>query len=481
VRWQLGANYFEDAGYTGEAANGETVSNDDSQQAQASGSFGYRHATSGTDLQANVQYVDTDRGSPGPYGSDPAGRYAGVDTVSRGTTDRIGGGARWMQPWFGAGSRVRQRVEFDVADYDLTFKSQFGTSESNSHRTHARVQTDVAASAKFGFSGGFEWLGESGGSTFITAGTAGEIPVERGVLGVFGEARWNPADRATVVAGVRGERINRDALPGDPLAFQPRPNFPEETIQSVNPKITASYLANHGTRLHGSFGTGIRPPDAFEIAFTDNSGLKPERSESYEAGVAQSVANGAVQFDATAFFNDYTDLIISVGRTFSGSSRYRTDNISNARARGAEFSAAWRINAGLDLRGNYTFLDTEILAVNGSSNAQTPYAVGDALLRRPRHAGSIDASWTHDRVAAFAQLQVRGETLDAEPAFGPTGGLYNNPGFTVVNFGGSWRPVKAIDVFARVLNLFDHEYEEVLGYPAPGRTAYVGARFAVGR
>ncbi|MEO7156895.1 MAG: TonB-dependent receptor, partial [Vicinamibacterales bacterium] len=481
ARWQLSASYVEDAGFTGQAANGQSVSNDDSQESQASGSVGYRHAASGSDLQANVQYVDTDRGSPGPYGSDPARRYAGVDTVSRGTTERIGGGARWSQPWFGAGSRVRQRVEFDVAEYDLTFKSQFGTSEGNSHRTHVRVQTDVAASAAFGFSGGLEWLGESGSSTFITAGTAGEIPVERGVLGVFGEARWNATARATVTAGVRGERINRDALPGDPFAFQPRPDFPEDTINAVNPKIAASYLANQGTRVHGSFGSGIRPPDAFEIAFTDNSGLKPERSKSVEAGLAQSLVNGAVQLDATAFFNDYTDLIISVGRTFSGSSRYRTDNLSNARARGAEFAAAWRISAGLDLRGNYTFLDTAILAVNGSSSAPTPYAVGDALLRRPRHSGSVDASWTHHRVAAFAQIQMRGAALDAEPAFGPTGGLYNNPGFAVVNIGGSWRPVKPVEIFARALNLFDRGYEEVLGYPAPGRTAYVGARFAVGR
>ena len=81
----------------------------------------------------------------------------------------------------------------------------------------------------------------------------------------------------------------------------------------------------------------------------------------------------------------------------------------------------------------------------------------------------------------FAQVQIRGETLDAEPAFGPTGGLYTNAGYTVINLGGSWRPVKAVEIFARALNLFDREYEEVLGYPAPGRTAYVGARFAVGR
>ena len=481
VRWQFGGNYVEDAGFMGTAANGQRVSNDDATEAQGSAALGWRHPGRGSDIQASLQYVDTDRGSPGPYGSDPARRYSGVDTVSRGTTRRLGGGVRYMQPWFGASSRVRQRVEFDTADYDLNFVSAFGASEGNTRRSHARVQTDVSANASLGFSGGLEWLGESGGSTYIVAGTSGMVPVERSMLGLFAEGRWFAGSRATITAGLRGERITRDALPGDPTAFQPRPSFPEETISSVNPKIAASFAVREGTRLRGSFGTGIRLPDAFEIAFTDNSGLKPERSKSSEVGLLQSAAGGAVQLDATAFFNSYTDLIISVGRSFSGVSRWRTDNISNARARGAEFSGAWRLRAGLDVRANYTFLDSEILAVNGLSIAATPYAVGDALLRRPRHSGAIDAGWTHPRAAAFAQVQIRGEALDAEPAFGPSGGLYNNPGHTVVNVGGSVRPVRSFEIFVRALNLFDRDYEEVLGYPAPGRTAYVGARFAVGR
>ena len=89
--------------------------------------------------------------------------------------------------------------------------------------------------------------------------------------------------------------------------------------------------------------------------------------------------------------------------------------------------------------------------------------------------------WTRSRVSAFAQVLMRGETLDAEPAFGPTGGLYANPGYTVANLGGSWRPVAASTSSARVLNLFDRQYEEVFGYPAPRRTAFVGVRVAAGR
>jgi outer membrane receptor protein involved in Fe transport len=89
--------------------------------------------------------------------------------------------------------------------------------------------------------------------------------------------------------------------------------------------------------------------------------------------------------------------------------------------------------------------------------------------------------WTRGPIGAFAQLFIRGEALDAEPAFGPSGGLFVNGGRTVANIGGSWRPARSVEVFARVLNLLDRHYEEAFGYPSPGRTAFVGARLAVGR
>lgn len=484
VRWQGGTGYYRDRGFTGVASNGERVSNDDARHRQAWGGLGWRHARSGADLQAQLRYVDTDRGAPGPFGSDPARRYGGVDRVSRGTTDRLSGGVRWMQPWPGAGSRVRQRVELDIADYDLTFVSPFGVSEGETRRAHVRVQTDAALGAAVGLSGGLEWLGERGASTFIVAGPS-RVPVTRAVTGLFGEARWTLHDRVSAAAGLRAERITRHPLAGDANAFAPRPDFPADTVVSLNPKIAVSVLVAGGapgagarawTRLRGAAGSGIRPPDAFEIAFTDNPGLRPERSRSYELGVTQAFAGGAVQLDGTAFVNRYTDLIVAVGRSLTGLSRYRTDNISNARARGVELAAAWRTARGLAVRGSYTRLDTEILALRGSTVAPPPYAVGDPLLRRPRHQGSFDATWMAGPASAFLQVLARGAALDAEPSFGPTGGLYRNPGRTVAHIGAAWRAGRSVEVFARIQNLFDRAYEDVLGYPAPGRSSYLGVR-----
>ena len=44
-----------------------------------------------------------------------------------------------------------------------------------------------------------------------------------------------------------------------------------------------------GTRLHASFGMGLRPPSGFELAFTNNPALKPERTRSVDAGVEQKL------------------------------------------------------------------------------------------------------------------------------------------------------------------------------------------------
>ncbi len=120
----------------------------------------------------------------------------------------VGGGARWMQPWFGAGSRVRQRVEFDRADYDLHFKSAFGESDGNTQRSHARIQTDVVRQRRVRVLRRPRVARrERRQHVHHRRARPGEIPVERSVLGLFGEARWNASDRATVTAGVRGERI----------------------------------------------------------------------------------------------------------------------------------------------------------------------------------------------------------------------------------------------------------------------------------
>lgn len=479
--WGGGAERSASDGYDGRAADGAQVTNDDDRLARVTGTLGWR-GTGGADVMVSANYRQDERGYPGPFGADPSGFYSGIDRVSRGTNDTSQLGARVLHPW---SPRIRQRLEVNFTDLSSAFVSRFGPSASGSRRFDSRIQEDFALTSALGASAGVELIRERGTSTFVTGSTGGEIPVERFVAGTFAEVRGAWRDRLLVTAGVRFDRLSRLALDADPFAFQPRPAFPEQTINSVSPKVAVSYLltppsdSKAATRIRASAGTGIRPPNVFEIAFTNNTELQPERSRSVDAGIEQQLAGGQVSMAATGFFNRYDDLIVTVGRAIGGASRYRTANVSNSRARGLELSADARIPFGLALHAAYTFLDTEILAADGVEAAPAPFRVGDALVRRPRHQGALHATYDRPGFTAFAEVLQRGDTLDLEP--NSAGTTFTSPGYAVLNAGVSVGVGRHLQVFARGLNLTDREYEETLGYPALRRSGIVGVRIAAGR
>jgi hypothetical protein len=134
------------------------------------------------------------------------------------------------------------------------------------------------------------------------------------------------------------------------------------------------------------------------------------------------------------------------------------------------------------VRAGVTWLDTEILAIDGTSAVPSPYAVGDPLIRRPRRQGFLDLSVVRDRFDVFARLQGRGDWLDIDPTYGAFGGTLPAPGFVSADAGASWRPLARTNsaVFIRVTNLANRACEEVLGFPAPGRSVIAGVRLAAG-
>ena len=486
LSWSAHGEHAQSDGFTGTAsATGETVTNDDGDVQHAGGSVAWRRP-GGAELRGQAQFSFTERGFPGAFGSNPIGAYTAVDRVSRGDTNRRQFGVQWMQPWGGAASRVRQRTEASLSDFDGNFVSPFGLSESDTRRAGFRTQTDAALTATMGVSAGIEVLREQAGSTFITDERSAPVPVRRVVAGYFGEARYAPSARVSMAGGVRVEQIRRDALAADPNAFSPRPAFAASTLVSANPRVAVAYVirgdtGGPSTRLRASAGTGIRTPDAFETAFTDNPTLKPERSRSVDAGVQHAFRRAILTLDATVFLNDYDDLIVPIGRSFRDASRYRTDNISNARSRGLELAASARPSGALSLRASYTLLDTEILAVDRGTDAPAPYRVGERLIRRPRHHGTLGAIFTTSGLTAFADLEARGAVRDIEPTFGASGGVFDAPGFAIVDIGAAYRLAKPFEIFARVENVMDRAYEEAFGFPAPRRLVMAGVRLAASR
>jgi outer membrane cobalamin receptor len=483
--WGLGVERAASNGFDGlRSAEGEPVVNDDYRALSISLGAAWKMSAR-TSLRAVVQLGSNRRGNPGPFGSNPTGAFPGVDRVSRGMNDTGLASLSFNHDW---NPGTGMNVQASYGDLRSTFISSFGDSTSRTRRASVHAQIDRTLSPALSGSVGLEALTERADSSVIT-GLTGPLPITRQVVGYFVEGRYQADSRLFASAGLRVEQIRRESLEADPLGWTPRPALASTTVISPNPKIAASYYvrtsdASRGnwTRVHASAGTGIRAPDAFEIAFTDNPNLRPERSRSIDAGLEQALLDGRVVVDLTGFANRYEDLIVAVGRALADYSHFRTDNIANARSSGIEVSGALRTSWGLDTRLAYTYLDTAVLAVDHSQGvAPAPFAVGDPLIRRPRHQASLDATFTRNRLTSFLRIGGRSRVLDVEPNYGAFGGLFHSPGFARADVGTSVRMASGVEVLARVENLLGRRYEDALGYPAPGRTFTLGVRLATGR
>lgn len=239
--------------------------------------------------------------------------------------------------------------------------------------------------------------------------------------------------------------------------------------------------------LRASLGRGIKEPTFYENYATGfavgNPDLDPERSRSWEVGVEAALAGSRLTLEGTWFDQTFDDLIqyTFAPPTPGGPNFY---NVARARARGTE----WTLRGVFDrveLEGGWTWLDSEVLDAGFDEGEGAAFVEGAALLRRPAHAvdaqlrvilpreGSV--TLTLDRVGEredrdFSTFPARRVTLPAYTllGLGASAPLYVGDGGT------------RLDVTLRAHNLLDRRYEEVLGFPAPGRTFSVEARVGIG-
>lgn len=230
-------------------------------------------------------------------------------------------------------------------------------------------------------------------------------------------------------------------------------------------RVTVSYEHRpSGTRLHASRGEGVKNPTIFELfgfapGFRGNPGLSPETAVGWDAGIEQSLPGGEAILDVTYFETDVTNLIQGFGDT--------AVNLPGAsRTYGVEFAGTWRVAADLTLSGAYTW------SVGRD-------AAGAELVRRPEHAASLNADYTFEignrpgRVNAG--VDFNGERTDKDFQSFPAATVRLGS-FTLLKVVAGWRIRPGVEIYARGENLLDSEYEEVLGYGAPGRAIHGGVR-----
>jgi outer membrane receptor protein involved in Fe transport len=479
--------------------SGGTVQNDRYRNQSAILSLGYRWSER---RQVDFHFFGdaNDAGAPGPYGSDPDDLYNAPIYPGGPTNYQLGLLTRDKENLFGyAGSyseqitsRFRQVVTGTVATNDYYFSSppaSGGDSFSNNLRGVLNTRSEVAISNQDFLVAGFEYNREQIKNTFVADANGVPFLLPRASLAYFAENRWSPSSRLFVTAGLRLDDLRTHSLPaGD---YGARPFIPASSITKLNPRASVAYMARETdsdswlglTRLHGSFATGIRAPDGFELAFTDNPHLKPEKSISFDSGVEQRFLNSRALLDLTYFYNKFDDQIVTLGGSLTNLSTFISDNLGNSRAQGLELSLRLHPTRALQVSGEYTLLGTAILSLDGSSLVQAPFHVGQELIRRPKNSGDFNLTWHRGRLTLNSNAYLRGQTLDLEPNDGvyacslglPC--LFPDRGYVVLNGGFSYRLSRGLEIYGHLNNLLDRKYEEVLGYPALPLNFLAGVKF----
>jgi vitamin B12 transporter len=263
----------------------------------------------------------------------------------------------------------------------------------------------------------------------------------------FALYQFNPTETLTLTAAGRAEDFGSAGV--------------EETYRFTG----AWRWPDTDTKLRASFGTGAKAPTLSErflnTAFAiGNPDLSVETSRGFDAGVDQRLLEGKLTLSATYFRNDIRDLIEFFDADGFGVGAPGTyENISAARTQGVELAATILPTTWLTLDLAYTHLD----AIDTETGAP--------LQRRPEHTASARVT-----VRPTEKTRLAASVVYVGERFNGADRKDLLDDYIRVDLTGSYAVTDNAELFMRVENLTDAQYEEIKDFGVAGRSAYAGVR-----
>lgn len=348
--------------------------------------------------------------------------------------------------------RFRNRIAYTLTDtrrrnVDLTGGTEFETfnAKGRNERFEYQGNFDItdAASATFG--------AETEKASFRTSSYGGPFAIASARINSFyGQLSAKPVAGLTLSAGLRHD---------DHDTFGGKTTF----------STSALFTPNEGnTVLRASYGEGFKTPSLYQL-FSDygNKLLRPESSRSWDAGITQKLLDGRIEVGATWFHRDTRNLInfiscrLPLTGICSGRPNGTYDNVAKARAQGLEFTLALKPVDALRVQANYGYVD--------AINAMT----GLDLARRPRHSVNVSADYDW----AFG-LKTGATITHVGASFDNAANTRKLDGYALVDLRAAFPVTHNIELYGRIENLFNEQYETSLRYGTPRRAAYAGVRLA---
>lgn len=266
---------------------------------------------------------------------------------------------------------------------------------------------------------------------------------------VYGQLRITPTEGLTMTGGIRYD---------DHSAFGGESTFAGDIVFSPN---------QGATTFRASYGEGFKVPSLFQL-FSNfgNGSLNPETAKSWDAGVRQQLIDGKLEFGATVFRRDSRNLIDFIGcpvQTGICANRpFGTyDNVDRARAEGVELDITIRPVKSLTWALNYSLVDTK----DRNTNLTLP--------RRPKHSvnAAVDYDWALGLKTGLTITHVGSQ-------FDNGSNSREVEGYVLVDLRAEMPITDNLEVYGRINNLFDEQYETIFRYGTPGRSAFAGVRLS---
>ncbi|NGM48718.1 TonB-dependent receptor [Caulobacter sp. 602-2] len=225
----------------------------------------------------------------------------------------------------------------------------------------------------------------------------------------------------------------------------------------------ATYSPNDGvTVFRANYGEGFKAPSLYQLySIYGDDGLKPEESESVDLGVEHSVLNGRVRAGVTWFHRDITNQIDFVSNNnppnYGGYA-----NFAKTETSGVELEATIEVTSALQVTANYTNMD----AINRSATNN-----GKRLPRRPSETANLNADydWSNGLTTGVS-VQYVGESYDNAT------NARRLKSYALFDLRAAYPVNEQFEVFGRVENLFDKEYQTIYRYGSVGRGFFAGVR-----
>jgi outer membrane cobalamin receptor len=269
--------------------------------------------------------------------------------------------------------------------------------------------------------------------------TATSFEFHRVVGGPFAELNWRSDCGLILYGGVRVD-------------------FSDESSSEVTPRVSAEYpIPVVDLVVKGSWGEGFKLPAFFSLASpVGNPDLVAERSKGWDLALSRSFWKDRIDGRIAYFEIEVRNLI-----DFVPELNPPLQNRFKVVSRGFEFELNAKLLDSLDFNGNLTFTDTDIRRTR------------DDLLNRPRWRGALTLAWAPvESVTIRASALIVGSVKDSSE---PTGDVTLDP-WGRVDLSASWRVREHLSLYLEIDNLFDSNYEEVIGLRAPGIRPRAGVR-----